>query len=177
VSLRSFLEKRLEKGTIIWLAGHLDQPDILGPLLTLGQAPLEVQELVTSIQTFGAGLRFHDGVTLTANLRGVDGNAARNLAAYLHRHTALISAFKIVSSPFRPARPESWAICAFATASPLKTGPLSTAATLVTALAVAGRATQSDEENWVTVQVRAEADFIRQTLNEVSALMPRMSRP
>src|SRR5207302_5320023 len=39
--LRSCLEKRLGKGTLAWLAGHLDEPAVLGPVLTLSQVPPE----------------------------------------------------------------------------------------------------------------------------------------
>jgi len=176
-SLRNVLEKRLGKGTLVWLAGHLDQPDILGPVLTLSQVPPEVQQLVTSIQTFAAGLRFPQKITLTASFHGSDAQAARHLEEYLRRQTGPIPAFKVARSPSPLAHPEVCEIGAIAGGLSLEARPLATTTTLAAVLALAVRSVPNDEANWVTLQVRADADYIRQTLNNMSAFMPRVLRP
>jgi hypothetical protein len=46
-----------------------------------------------------------------------------------------------------------------------------------TALAAAARTDREDEGNWVTLQVRADPEVIRETLDNVSAVVPRVPRP
>jgi hypothetical protein len=169
--LRNVLEKRLGKGTLVWLAGHLDRPGILEPLLTLGQTPPDIQRLVTSIQTFAAGLRFQTGITLLADFHVLDDGGSRRLASFLQRHTAPFA--KVVSSPSGLSGPNLWAAALLPCGGTSQLRPLSTLA-LVNAYADAARDIPPDEANWVTLQVRADGDYIREMLNNVSALLPRM---
>jgi hypothetical protein len=173
--LRTYLEKRLARGTLLWVAGHLDQPDVLGPALTLGQVPPEVQQLVMTIQTFGIGLRFQQGVTLLADCHCTDGAAAEHLSNYLKRQTAQLGSFKVVSSPSGPGGPGAWGGGAILGGAPLGLRPWSTAATLVAGMAVGSQ--PEGEGNWVTLQVRAEPETIRETLNRLSGFLPPVSRP
>src|SRR5262249_34855634 len=64
--LREALRERIEKGSLAWVAGHLEDPDALGTWLILSGLPEETQTLLTKVQTAGAGVRLHKGVTLSA---------------------------------------------------------------------------------------------------------------
>jgi hypothetical protein len=173
--LPSLLRKRLARGTSAWIAGHLDNPEILSPLLALGQVPPEMEQVVTSVSTFGAGLRFQPGVTLMADLHTTDATAARHLADYLRRQTAPVG--KVASSPAPFPQPQVWAVHVAAGHAPVATWPLTMAASLRAAIKVAASAIPQDEVNWVTLQVRADADVIRGMLNDASKIMPRMGHP
>jgi hypothetical protein len=174
--LRRCLEQRVPMGTLIWLVGHLDQPDLLSPLLTMSQAPPEVQQLVSTIQTWGGGLRFEHGITLSANFHCAGDVAARELTAYLQHTTGGLGSFKIVRSPWRMADAAAWSAGATVGAAPPAGASLSAGAMLIATFG-ASRPDRVAEADWVTLQVRADAEAIRETLNQVSALMPRVLRP
>jgi hypothetical protein len=172
--LRSCLERRLGKGTQIWLAGHLDQPDILEALLTFSQVPSDVQQLFSSIQTFDVGLRFEQGVTLVADFHCTNGRSARGLTAFLRHQAAGIGSFKVVSSPSWPVDLSVWQAGAAAASSPPGGGPLAAA---VLAASASGQPEQDNAADWVTLQYRADAEAIQDTLDNVSAVLPRVLRP
>jgi hypothetical protein len=173
-ALRKVMEKRLGKGTLVWMAGHLDRPGILEALLTAGQTPPDFQQLVTSIQTFTTGLRFQTGVTLLADFHTGDATASRSLTRFLQRHTAPFA--KVVSSPSRLTGPSLSAAAVLPCGAAPQLRPLSSLA-LLNAYADVTREIPADEANWVTLQVRADGDYIREMLNNVSALLPRMLHP
>jgi hypothetical protein len=173
--LLALLQKRLARGTLIWLAGHFEKPEILSPLLAFSQVPPESEQLITSIATFGAGLRFQSGITLMADLHTTDAGAALRLAEYLQRQTAPVG--KVASSLAPYAHPQMWAAPVAAGHAPVATWPLTTAASLSAATHIASHAMPVDEVNWVTLQVRADADVIRGMVNDASKFMPRVGHP
>lgn len=85
-ALTFILEKRLARDSFLWTVGDLTQAKkLLSILAVFPQVPIEVGQLVSRLDTFGAGLRWHKGVTLLATLQCSDEPAARELQKFLDR--------------------------------------------------------------------------------------------
>jgi hypothetical protein len=77
--LQSFLRQRLDKGSLVWLVSHLESPDVLSKWLTLTNLPDDAQQIMTQVQTFGAGFRWNKGITLSGALQARDEKTVQSI--------------------------------------------------------------------------------------------------
>jgi hypothetical protein len=98
--LRNCLRERVEKGSLAWLAAHLEDASALETALFLSGANESTRELLTKVQTFGAGVRLDKGVTLTAAFQLSDAAAAREFEKVLERNRPQgLTAWTVVGPP------------------------------------------------------------------------------
>jgi hypothetical protein len=85
-TVRSLLADKLERGSLVWTVGSLDDLPAAADLARLGGAGGgNFRTFFGDLRAFSAGMRLQSGVTLGAALQGKDERASRELAALLEK--------------------------------------------------------------------------------------------
>jgi hypothetical protein len=77
-ALQDTIKERIEPGAHAWLAGHIESWDAVTPLLSLVMDKPNLETL-TSLRTFGFGVRLDSGIHLAGRVQGVDDAATAAL--------------------------------------------------------------------------------------------------
>jgi hypothetical protein len=135
--LQMMLKERMASGGQVWVIGHADDWDKTSARLLLAGMSKEGRQALENVRTFGAWLQFGEGLTLNESFRCRDARSAEELERYLVPPEEERKPIKLLGG-----RPEMEAVAR--------------------ELARTLKAARQDE--WVTVQAKANADTVRQAL-------------
>jgi hypothetical protein len=98
--LRAALEERLPSTSLLWCAGHFEQPSALGDLLALAGQKGPWVEALMHTKTFTAGVQAEENLTLTGYIQARDAAGARKLEALLEKQRwPGAQSYKVAAAP------------------------------------------------------------------------------